>query len=40
MISRIWFGWVFTVLAGLLLFWVFALSKELSDEAAKSSTVT
>jgi hypothetical protein len=40
MITGLWFGWVFTVLAGLLLFWVFALSKELSDEEAKSSTVT
>jgi hypothetical protein len=40
MINGLWFGWVFTVLAGLLLFWVFALSKELSDEEAKSSTVT
>jgi hypothetical protein len=36
-ISRIWFGWVFTVLAGLLLFWVFVLSKELSGEEVKSS---
>ena len=42
--ARLWFGmlaelglgWVFTVLAGLLLFWVFVLSKELSDEEAKS----
>ena len=40
MISRIWFGLVFTVLAGLLLFWVFVLSKELSDKEAKSGTVT
>jgi hypothetical protein len=40
MITGLWFGWVFTVLAGLLLFWVFALSKELSDEEAKSSTAT
>jgi len=40
MITGLWFGWVFTVLAGLLLFWVFALSKELSDKEAKSSTVT
>jgi len=40
MITGLWFGWVFTVLAGLLLFWVFALGKELSDEEAKSSTVT
>jgi len=40
MISRIWFGWVFTVLAGLLLFWVFVLSKELSDKEAESSTAT
>jgi hypothetical protein len=40
MITGLWFGWVFTVLAGLLLFWVFALSKELSNEEAKSSTVT
>jgi len=39
MITGYWFGWVFTVLAGLLLFWVFALGKELSDEEAKSSTV-
>jgi hypothetical protein len=35
-----WFEWLFTVLAGLLLFWVFALSKELSDKDAKSSTAT
>jgi hypothetical protein len=35
-----WFGWVFTVLVGLLLFWVFALSKELSDTEAKSNTAT
>ena len=40
MITGLWFGWVFTVLAGLLLFWVFALSKELSDKEAKSSTAT
>ena len=32
-ISRIWFGSVFTVLAGLLLFWVFVLSKELNSSA-------
>ena len=37
MITGLWFGWVFTVLAGLLLFWVFALSKELSDKEARSS---
>jgi hypothetical protein len=36
LITGLWFGWVFTVLAGLLLFWVFALSKELSDEGATS----
>jgi len=40
MITGYWFGWVFTVLAVLLLFWVFVLSKELSDEEAKSSTAT
>ena len=40
MITEPWSLWVFTVLAGLLLFWVFALSKELSDKEAKSSTVT
>ncbi|MGD0716770.1 MAG: hypothetical protein ABR979_01715 [Halobacteriota archaeon] len=40
MISRIWFGWVFTVLAGLLLFWVFVLSRELSDKVAESSAAT
>jgi hypothetical protein len=40
MITGLWVGWVFTVLAGLLLFWVFALSKELSDKEAKLSTVT
>jgi hypothetical protein len=36
LITGLWFQWVFTVLAGLLLFWVFALSKELSDEEATS----
>jgi hypothetical protein len=36
-ITGLWFGSVFTVLAGLLLFWVFALKKELSGEEAKSS---
>jgi hypothetical protein len=40
MMSRIWFGWVFTVLAGLLLFWVFVLSRELSDKVADSSAAT
>jgi hypothetical protein len=34
------FVWVFTVLAGLLLFWVFALTKELSDKGARSSAAT
>lgn len=34
------FGWVFIVMAGLLMFWVFALSKELSDKEAESSTAT
>ncbi|MGZ4924835.1 MAG: glycosyltransferase family 39 protein [Halobacteriota archaeon] len=29
-----WFGWVFTALAGLLLFWVFTLKEELSDMEA------
>ena len=33
-------GWAFTVLAGLLLFWVFVLSKELSDKEARSSAAT
>ena len=28
LITGRWFGWVFTVLAGLLLFWVFALKRE------------
>jgi len=37
-ISRIWYGWVFAFLAGLLLFWVFVLSRELSDKEVKSST--
>jgi hypothetical protein len=36
LIAGLWFRWVFTVLAGLLMFWVFALSKELSDEEATS----
>jgi hypothetical protein len=40
MITGLWFGWAFTVLAVLLLFWVFALGKELSDTEAKSSTAT
>jgi len=40
MLARSWFGWVFTVLAGLLLFWVFALKKELSDNEARPSNAT
>jgi hypothetical protein len=40
MITGLWRQWVFTVLAGLLLFWVFALRKELGDKEAKSSTAT
>jgi hypothetical protein len=40
MITGLGFGWIFTVLAGLLMFWVFALSKELSDKEAKSSAET
>jgi len=40
MISRVWFEWVFTALAGLLLFWVFVLHKELSDKEAESSPAT
>jgi hypothetical protein len=40
MITGLWFRSVFTVLAGLLLFWVFALKRELNDKEAKSSTVT
>jgi hypothetical protein len=39
-ITGLWFRWVFTVLAGLLMFWVFVLSKELSDKEAKSSAET
>jgi hypothetical protein len=35
-----WFEWIFAILAGLLLFWIFALGKELSDKEAKSSTAT
>jgi hypothetical protein len=38
--GMIGFGWVFTILAGLLLFWIFVLSKELSDKEAKPSTAT
>jgi hypothetical protein len=34
------FIWTFTALAGLLLFWAFVLSKELSAKEAKSSTAT
>ena len=33
----LWLGWVFTILAGLLMFWVFVLMKELSDKEAKST---
>jgi hypothetical protein len=39
-LARGWFGWVFTVLAGLLLFWVFTLKKELSDNEARPSNAT